>query len=127
MFTPMALAVIIALLAALVLSVTFVPAAVALLLRGHISEKDNVIVHAAKKIYSPTLSAALRFRIPVALGAVLFVLGCGWMATRMGAEFIPNLDEGDIAIQALRIPGTSLTQSLDMQFQLERAISNCPR
>jgi cobalt-zinc-cadmium resistance protein CzcA len=126
MFTPMALAVIIALLAALVLSVTFVPAAVALLLRGHISEKDNVIVNAAKKIYSPTLSAALRFRIPVALGAVLFVLGCGWMATRMGAEFIPNLDEGDIAIQALRIPGTSLTQSLDMQFQLERAIIELP-
>ena len=126
MFTPMALAVIIALLAALVLSVTFVPAAVALLLRGHISETDNVIVRAAKKIYSPTLSWALRLRIPVALGAVVFVLGCGWMATRMGAEFIPNLDEGDIAIQALRIPGTSLTQSLDMQFQLERAVIELP-
>ena len=62
----------------------------------------------------------------MALGAVVFVLGCGWMATRMGAEFIPNLDEGDIAIQALRIPGTSLTQSLDMQFQLERAILELP-
>jgi cobalt-zinc-cadmium resistance protein CzcA len=126
MFTPMALAVIIALLAALVLSVTFVPAGVALLLRGKISEEDNVIVRAAKKIYSPTLAAALRFRIPVALGAVVLVLGCGWMATRMGAEFIPNLDEGDIAIQALRIPGTSLTQSLDMQFQLERAVLELP-
>ena len=126
MFTPMALAVIIALLAALVLSVTFVPAGVALLLRGKISEEDNVIVRTAKKIYSPTLAAALRFRIPVTLGAVVLVLGCGWMATRMGAEFIPNLDEGDIAIQALRIPGTSLTQSLDMQFQLERAVLELP-
>jgi cobalt-zinc-cadmium resistance protein CzcA len=126
MFTPMALAVIIALLAALVLSVTFVPAGVALLLRGKISEEDNAIVRAAKKIYSPTLAAALRFRIPVAIGAVVLVLGCGWMATRMGAEFIPNLDEGDIAVQALRIPGTSLTQSLDMQFQLERAILELP-
>jgi cobalt-zinc-cadmium resistance protein CzcA len=126
MFTPMALAVIIALLAALVLSVTFVPAGVALLLRGKISEEDHVIVRTAKKIYSPTLAGALRFRIPVALGAVVLVFGCGWMATRMGAEFIPNLDEGDIAIQALRIPGTSLTQSLDMQFQLERAVLELP-
>jgi len=126
MFTPMALAVIIALLAALVLSVTFVPAAVALLLRGHISEKENAIVRAAKKIYSPTLSAALRFRAPVALAAAVFVVACGWLGTRMGAEFIPNLDEGDIAIQALRIPGTSLTQSLDMQFQLERAVLELP-
>jgi cobalt-zinc-cadmium resistance protein CzcA len=126
MFTPMALAVIIALISALILSLTFVPAAVALLLRGHIAEKDNAIVHAAKKVYAPTLVAALRFRTPVALGAVVFVLGCGWLATRMGAEFIPNLDEGDIAIQALRIPGTSLSQSLDMQFQLERAILELP-
>ncbi len=126
MFTPMALAVIIALICALILSLTFVPAAVALLLRGHIAEKDNVIVHTAKKLYAPALEAALRFRAPVLLGAVVFVLGCGWLATRMGAEFIPNLDEGDIALQALRIPGTSLTQSLDMQFQLERAVLEMP-
>jgi len=126
MFTPMALAVLMALVSALILSLTFVPAAVALLLTGRIQEKDNAIVSTAKKIYAPTLAGALRFRLPVLLGALAFVFGCGWLATRMGAEFIPNLDEGDIAIQALRIPGTSLTQSLEMQFQMERAILELP-
>jgi cobalt-zinc-cadmium resistance protein CzcA len=126
MFTPMALAVMIALVAALILSLTFVPAAVALLLRGYIAEKDNTIVQGTKRLYVPTLAVALQYRKSVALAAVVFVLGCGWLGTRMGAEFIPNLDEGDIAIQALRIPGTSLTQSLEMQFQLERAILELP-
>ena len=126
MFTPMALAVIMALISALILSLTFVPAAVALLLTGRIEEKDNTIVRTAKRLYLPTLATALRFRIPVLMSAVLLVLGCGWLATRMGAEFIPNLDEGDVAIQALRIPGTSLTQSLEMQFQLERAVLELP-
>ncbi len=126
MFTPMAMAVIMALLSALVLSLTFVPAAVALFLGGHIKEKDNVIVRQSKHAYTPILAWALKFRLAVLAGAVLFVLAIGWLATRMGAEFIPNLDEGDVAIQALRIPGTSLTQSLDMQFQLERAVLEIP-
>ena len=126
MFTPMAMAVIMALLSALVLSLTFVPAAVALLLTGHIEEKDNLIVRQSKRAYTPILGWVLKFRLPVLIGAVLFVVGIGGLATRMGTEFIPNLDEGDIAIQALRIPGTSLTQSLDMQFKLERAVLEIP-
>ncbi|GAC19489.1 efflux RND transporter permease subunit [Paraglaciecola arctica] len=126
MFTPMALTVIMALLAALVLSLTFVPAAVALLLTGHIAEKDNVIVRGAKRFYAPVLEIALKLRLLVLGLAVVFVLFSGWLATKMGTEFIPNLDEGDIAIQALRIPGTSLTQSLGMQFQLERAVLDVP-
>ncbi|GMU76945.1 MAG: hypothetical protein AMXMBFR45_24360 [Gammaproteobacteria bacterium] len=126
MFRPMALAVIMALLAASVLSLTFVPAAVALFLHGRIEEKENLVVRAARRIYAPVLEAALRLRVPFVAGAVVFVVLCGWMASRMGSEFIPNLDEGDIAVQALRIPGTSLSQSLDMQFQLERAVRNMP-
>jgi cobalt-zinc-cadmium resistance protein CzcA len=126
MFTPMAMAVIMALVSALILSLTFVPAALALLLTGRIEEKDNAIVRTAKKLYIPVLTASLRRRLPVLLGAVAFVVACGWLGSRMGAEFIPNLDEGDVAIQALRIPGTSLTQSLEMQFQLERAILELP-
>ena len=126
MFTPMAMAVIIALLSALVLSLTFVPAAVALLLSGHIEEKDNIIVRQSKRAYTPILAWVLKFRLGVLAGAVLFVIGVGGLATKMGTEFIPNLDEGDIAIQALRIPGTSLTQSLDMQFKLERAVLEIP-
>jgi cobalt-zinc-cadmium resistance protein CzcA len=126
MFRPMALAVIIALLAALVLSLTFVPAAVAVLLRGKVDEKDNAIVRVAKRAYSPVLEASLRWRLPILGGALAFVVFCGWLATRMGSEFIPSLNEGDLAVQALRIPGTSLTQSLEMQFQLERALADMP-
>ncbi|MBK7519565.1 MAG: CusA/CzcA family heavy metal efflux RND transporter [Gammaproteobacteria bacterium] len=126
MFRPMALAVIMALLAALVLSLTFVPAAVALFMSGRIEEKDNFIVRHAKRLYTPVLDAALRLRVPFLAGAILFVMFCGWMATRLGSEFIPSLDEGDLAVQALRIPGTSLTQSLEMQFQLERALREIP-
>ena len=126
MFTPMALTVIMALVSALILSLTFVPAAVALLLTGHIKEKDNIIVRCAKRFYEPVLELALKLRLLVLVAAVAFVVFSGWLATRMGTEFIPNLDEGDVAIQALRIPGTSLTQSLDMQFQLERAVLQIP-
>src|SRR3546814_356359 len=114
------------LLAALFLSLTFVPAAVALLLRGKIDEKENAIVRGAKRLYGPVLETALRLRVAFAAGAVLFVVLCGWLATRMGSEFIPNLDEGDLAVQALRIPGTSLTQSLEMQFQIERSVKQIP-
>ncbi|MGQ0696923.1 MAG: efflux RND transporter permease subunit [Panacagrimonas sp.] len=126
MFKPMALAVIMTLLAALVLSLTFVPAAVALFLTGKIEEKDNFIVRNAKRIYAPVLEIALRLRVLFIVGAVALVCACGLLATRLGSEFIPSLDEGDIAVQALRIPGTSLTQSLEMQFQLERAVMELP-
>lgn len=126
MFTPMAMAVIIALLSALVLSLTFVPAAVALLLSGHIEEKDNIIVRQSKRAYTPVLAWVLKFRLFVLAGAVLFVIGVGSLVTKMGTEFIPNLDEGDIAIQSLRIPGTSLTQSLDMQFKIDHAVLEIP-
>jgi cobalt-zinc-cadmium resistance protein CzcA len=126
MFQPMALAVIMALLAAVVLSLTFVPAAFALFLRGKIEEKENFIVRGAKRIYAPILDLALRLRWFVLAGSIALVVVCGLIASRMGSEFIPSLDEGDLAVQALRIPGTSLTQSLEMQFQLERALKDVP-
>lgn len=126
MFRPMALTVIIALIAALVLSLTFVPAAVALLLKGKIEEKDNFIVRSARNFYAPVLESALKFRGVVLAGAVVFIVLCGLLGSRLGSEFIPNLDEGDVAVQALRIPGTSLSQSLEMQFQVERAIKAMP-
>jgi len=126
MFKPMAFTVIIALLAALLLSLTFVPAAVALLLRGKIAEKDNVVVAKAKQGYEPALKWVLAHRWHTVTGAAVLVIGTGLMAMRMGSEFIPNLDEGDVAVQALRIPGTSLTQSLDMQFSLEKALAKLP-
>src|SRR5690606_3547482 len=100
MFTPMALAVIMALIGALILSLTFVPAAVALFLTGKIEEKDNRIVVKAKDAYPLTLDFALKRRVPILVGAIVFVVLYGWVSTRMGTEFVPNLDEGDIAIQA---------------------------
>lgn len=126
MFAPMAMTVIMALIAALVLSLTFVPAAVALLLSGRIEEKENVFVRKTRQGYLCVLDIALRLRVPILAGAGVFVLLSGFIAARMGTEFIPNLDEGDIAVQALRIPGTSLTQSLEMQFQVERAVMKVP-
>jgi cobalt-zinc-cadmium resistance protein CzcA len=127
MFAPMAFTVVVALVGALVLSLTFVPAAVALLLRGRIEEKDNLIVRQAKRAYLPLLERALRHRVATLGIAVALVLGTGLLATRMGSEFVPSLDEGDLAVQALRIPGTSLTQSLDMQQRLEKALLRVPQ
>lgn len=119
MFHPMALTVVLALLGAMILSVTFVPAAVALFIGKKVSEKENRLMLWARRRYAPLLELALR-RTPLVLAAAtLFVAVCGVIAARMGSEFIPNLNEGDIAIQALRIPGTSLSQSLEMQKQLE--------
>ncbi len=126
MFKPMAFTVVVALVGALVLSLTFVPAAVALLLRGKIEEGESLLVRAAKRVYAPLLQMALRLQWAIIAGALLLVAGAGTLAMRMGSEFIPSLDEGDIAVQALRVPGTSLTQSLDMQFKMEEALLAVP-
>ncbi len=126
MFQPMAATVVMALIAALVLSLTFVPAAVALLLRGPIEEKENFIMRGASRLYAPLLKHALRYRVAVALAAVVLVALCAALATRLGSEFVPNLDEGDIALHALRIPGTSLTQAVAMQKALETEIKKFP-
>ncbi|WP_439925378.1 efflux RND transporter permease subunit [Nitrobacter sp. JJSN] len=126
MFTPMALTVLMALLGAAIFSVTFVPAAMAIVVTGKISEKENIFMRGAKRIYLPLLDGAIRYRHLVVSGAVVIVLASGFAATRMGGEFIPSLDEGDIAIAAIRIPGTSLTQSLDLQMALEKRIRKIP-
>lgn len=126
MFTPMALTVLMALAGAALLSVTFVPAAVAIVVTGRVSEKENIFMRAAKRVYVPLLDRAIHYRRSVAFGAVLIVAGSLLAATRMGGEFIPSLDEGDITIETIRIPGTSLTQSVDMQLRLENAIKQVP-
>jgi cobalt-zinc-cadmium resistance protein CzcA len=126
MFHPMALTVILALLGAMILSVTFVPAAVALFLSGKVSEKEVPLLRLAKVAYTPLLRGALAFRGAVATGAVILVVLGVLAASRMGSEFIPSLDEGDIAMHALRIPGTSLTQAIEMQHALERRLKQFP-
>ena len=126
MFHPMAATVVMALLSAMVLSVTFVPAAVALFMGGNISEKESRIIVASKSLYRPVLEAALRFRWWVVSAASALVILCLWLLTTLGSEFIPQLDEGDIALHALRIPGTGLEQSIKMQEILEQRLKEFP-
>jgi len=126
MFHPMAITVVLALTGAMLLSLTFVPAAVALFLRGRVEEKETRIMRWARRRYAPVLPWALRRRGLVIAGAAVLVVACASLALRMGSEFIPGLDEGDIALHALRIPGTSLDQAIRMQATLEARINRFP-
>lgn len=126
MFEPMAQTVIIALVAAFVLSLTFVPAMIALFVTGRVSETENAVIASAKRIYAPLLTGALkdtRFVIWLATGFFLFSL---LLFTRLGQEFIPTLDEKDVAMHAMRIPSTSLSQSVEMQLKVEETVRNQP-
>ncbi|MBA1230992.1 CusA/CzcA family heavy metal efflux RND transporter [Pseudomonas viridiflava] len=122
MFHPMAFTVVIALLGAMILSVTFVPAAIAMFVTGKVKEEEGFVMRTARQRYAPVLGWVLGHRwIAFTLAFVVMVLS-GFTASRMGSEFIPSLSEGDFALQALRVPGTSLTQSVDMQQRLEKAV-----
>ncbi|MGQ3085112.1 CusA/CzcA family heavy metal efflux RND transporter [Hydrogenophaga sp. ANAO-22] len=122
MFHPMALTVVIALLGAMILSITFIPAAVAMFIGNNVGEKENRLMGWARRAYHPLLKRAMGARAVVLTAAAVAVLLSGLLATRLGSEFIPSLNEGDFAIQALRIPGTSLSQSVQMQQQIERTL-----
>ncbi|AXR05569.1 efflux RND transporter permease subunit [Salinimonas sediminis] len=124
MFHPMATTVVIALLCAMVLSLTVVPAAIAIFMGGKISEKESIIIRGAKAIYRPALELVLKFKLLILAGALGLVILCTWLASTLGSEFVPQLDEGDIALHALRITGTGLEQSVEMQELLEKTIIN---
>ncbi|MDP3175805.1 MAG: CusA/CzcA family heavy metal efflux RND transporter, partial [Phenylobacterium sp.] len=126
MFHPMAFTVVTALTAALVLSLTFVPAAVALFVTGRVDEKEGRAMTAARGWYAPLLDKAMHHRRALVAGAAVLTVLAGLGATRMGAEFIPSLDEGDVALHAMRIPGTSLTQAVAMQAALEARLKQLP-
>ncbi|MFN3828246.1 MAG: efflux RND transporter permease subunit [Micavibrio sp.] len=122
MFHPMAFTVVVALLSALVLSLTFVPAAVATFITGKVDEKENMVMRGARRGYEPLLKWSLRNPAIVIITALVLVAVSLFGASRMGAEFIPSLDEGDIALHAMRIPGTSMTQSTEMQHEVEKTV-----
>ncbi len=126
MFTPMAATVVMALLSAMVLSLTLVPAAVAVFMNGKISEKESVIITSAKSFYEPLLMLALKSRVAVVSFASVLVAFSIWLASTLGSEFIPQLNEGDIALHAMRIPGTGLDQAVEMQEVLEQRIKSFP-
>ncbi|PXX38464.1 MULTISPECIES: efflux RND transporter permease subunit [Burkholderia] len=122
MFHPMAMTVVMALAAAMVLTVTFIPAAVALFIGERVEEKENRLMGWARRAYEPVLAAFMTRPVRVMLGAGAIVLVTLGLATRLGSEFIPSLDEGDLAVAALRIPGTSLSQSVGMQKSIEKTL-----
>jgi cobalt-zinc-cadmium resistance protein CzcA len=126
LFHPMALTVIFALTAAFVLSLTFVPAMVALLVTGPVRERENALIRAAKAVYAPFLAAGLRHRLAVVVVAVAAFGASLFLFRRLGQEFVPTLDEKDLALHALRIPSTSLEQSTAMQLVVERRLRAFP-
>ena len=126
MFLPMAETVILALLASMLFALTFVPAAVAIFLRGHIQEKENTFVQYISTVYAKVLRYCFHKRVNVISGAGLLVLFSLITAFHLGGEFIPSLDEGDIAMHAMRVPGTSLTQAITMQHLVEKQIKRLP-
>ncbi len=126
MFHPMAITVIIALVSAMILSITFIPAGVALLFKKPIKEKKSKVVQATTFLYKPILILSLKLRWMVVTLAIALVIGSTFLIPKLGSEFVPNLDEGDIAMHALRIPGTSLTEAIHLQKILEAEIKTLP-
>jgi len=124
MFHPMAFTLIAALLGALIFSITFVPAAIAIFVKGEIKENESGFMSRLQQRYKQLLHIAIERKVAVVSFAVALVVLTAWQSTRMGSEFLPQLDEHDIALHALRIPGTSLTQSVEMQKLLESEISS---
>src|SRR5829696_7917287 len=127
MFEPMALTVIIALAAAFVLSLTFVPAMVAIVVTGRVQETENWFVRALKQLYRPLLRGTLRFPGPVILAGVVLFAAAAVLFTRLGQEFTPTLDEKNIVMEARRIPSAALSQSQEMQFEIENVVSRFPQ
>jgi heavy metal efflux system protein len=122
MFHPMAFTVVAALLAAIVLSVTFIPAAVATFVTGRVQEKENVFMVVARRWYNPMYDYVMSIKPVVLSVATVVIMLSGLLMMRMGSEFVPNLNEGDLAFQTIRAPGVSLTQAVEMQMHIESTL-----
>lgn len=126
MFHPMAMTVIFALISAFLLSLTFVPAMLVTFVKGNIEEKENIIMRWAKRLYEPLLKNTLKFPWKTIGMSSLAVLASFLIFYHLGQEFIPTLDERDLAMHAVRIPSTSLTQSTEMQREIEASLRHVP-
>ena len=122
MFHPMAMAVVLALVGAMILSVTFVPAAVALWVTGEVKEKESRWMLALKNKYADVLNWAYQFKYVVATLAVGILIISAAIFTRVGSEFAPQLSEGDFALQLMRAPSTGIEESLKIQEQVEKQL-----
>lgn len=122
MFRPMALTVMFALVGALVLALTLMPALCSWLLTGDILEEDPLLIRWVKRLYAPILVFSLRFRwLVVACAVGLFALSA-FVFSRLGAEFVPQLDEGSLTIQFIRTTSISLDASVAMQERSEKVL-----
>jgi cobalt-zinc-cadmium resistance protein CzcA len=126
MFVPMAFTVLLALLGAMILSLTFVPAAVAVFLNRRVSEEENRLIAFARRVYEPLLTRSLQGRGVVVIAASCLVALSLLVASKMGREFIPSLDEGDVLVQPVRVAGTSVSQSTEMSAVLEKRLLQVP-
>lgn len=122
MFRPMAFVFMTALSSALIMSVTVMPVMASLFLARQIKERETFLVRWIKTVYQPLLSVTMRIPGLMLLGSVLLFVVSIAIASRFGVEFVPKLDEGDIAIQATRLPSVSLETSIEMTKQMERCL-----
>lgn len=120
LFHPMAMTVVIALIGAMILSITFVPAAVALFITGKVEEKENRLMQLLKHWYLQVLNKGYEFRYLLVVSAVSILILTGLLATRLGSEFAPTLSEGDFALEIKRAPGADIEQSTIMERLMEK-------
>lgn len=126
MFKPMALTVVFALVGSLLLALTYVPAAMTLLLRGKVSEKESPLIRIAKRWYAPALNWTIRNRRKALAVALVLVIVSGAMFPFLGSEFLPRLDEGTIAMQIFQVPSVSLTQATATTTAAEKVLRQFP-
>ncbi|MGN6109636.1 MAG: efflux RND transporter permease subunit [Kofleriaceae bacterium] len=126
MFKPMALTVLFALTGALILAMTFIPAVASLLLPRRLSEKESFLVAGVRRVYEPALRRALAHRWIVLVAALVMLAGSALLGARLGTEFVPKLDEGAIAMQAIRLPSISLEESVRQTTELEKIVRKFP-
>jgi cobalt-zinc-cadmium resistance protein CzcA len=126
MFKPMALTVVFALLGSLILSLTYLPAAMTFLLRGHVSEKESFLIRVARRGYRPALLFMTRRRRPAIAVALVLIVVSAALFPFLGSEFIPRLDEGSLAVQVQQLPSVSLTQSVKTTTEVEKVLKRFP-
>jgi heavy metal efflux system protein len=126
MFKPMALTVVFALLGSLILSLTYLPAAMTFILRGHVSESESFVIRYAKKWYRPAFNWVLGWRRTAVIAAAALVLVSGAIFPFLGSEFIPRLDEGSLAVQVQQLPSVSLAQSVRTITEVEKVLITFP-
>ena len=125
-FSPMAITIMLALVAAFILAITLVPALVALLIRGRVAEKEVWLIRKSKERYLPLLDKAITRPWPFILGGIAFFLAAVPAFGLLGSEFIPQLDEKNVALASTRVPSVSMDQSLAMQRKVEAAVRKLP-